>query len=121
MRFMFIITSEQSATPTAEMMEAMHTMAEREIKAGRMIADGGLAPLATGARVSIAKGKLAVLDGPFIESKEVIGGYALFELPSKEAALASATEFMELHRRHMPGWEGTCEVRAVAGSQTGPN
>ena len=121
MRFMYIVTSQQAAAPTPELMEAMHKLAEREIKAGRMIADGGLMPLATGARVAIAKGKLAVVDGPFIEAKEVIGGFAIFEHPSKEAALASAVEFMEIHRDFMPGWEGTCEVREFAGSQTGVN
>ena len=99
-------------------MEAMHKMADREIKAGRMLDDGGLMPLATGAQVSIAGGKLSVLDGPFVEAKEVVGGFAIFELPGKEEAVAAAVEFMQLHKDHMPGWEGICEVRAVAGSQT---
>ena len=60
----------------------------------------------------IADGKLSVIDGPFVEAKEVIGGYAIFELRDKEEAVASAVEFMQLHQEHMPGWEGTCEVRA---------
>jgi hypothetical protein len=119
MRFMSIVTSDQAAMPTPALMEAMHALAQREIKAGRMIADGGLAPLQSGARVSIKGGKVVVLDGPFIEAKEMIGGFAIFEHPDKDAAVASAIEFMELHRLHMPGWEGTCEVRAIAGSQTG--
>ena len=68
--------------------------------------------------VGLAGGKLAVIDGPFVEAKEVIGGFAIFELPGKEEAIASAMAFMQLHKDHMPGWEGTCEVRAVAGSQT---
>ena len=118
MRFMCIVTTTQAGQPTAELMQAMHTMAERELEAGRMIDDGGLMPLATGARVTIAGGRLAVLDGPFIEAKEVIGGYAIFELPSKEDAVAAGVEFMQLHVDHMPGWEGTLEVRAIAGSNT---
>jgi hypothetical protein len=44
----------------------------------------------------------------------MIGGYAIFELRDKEEAVALAIEFMQLHRKHMPGWEGTCEVRAYA-------
>jgi len=120
-RFMFIVTSEHTMGPSPELMEAMHKLAEREIKAGRMIADGGLMPLAMGARVAVKKGKLAVTDGPFIEAKEMIGGFAIFELPTKEAAVASAVEFMQIHRDFMPGWEGTCEVREFAGSQTGVN
>jgi len=115
MRFMFIVTSAHRGSPTPELMEAMHKLADREIKAGRMLDNGGLMPLATGAQVRIADGKLSVVDGPFVEAKEVIGGYAIFELKSKEEALASATEFMQLHKDFMPGWEGTCELRAFAG------
>ena len=47
-----------------------------------------------------------------MEAKELIGGYAIFELRDKEEAVAAAVEFMQLHREHMPGWEGTCEVRS---------
>ncbi|MES1148621.1 MAG: YciI family protein [Bradyrhizobium guangdongense] len=115
MRFMYIVTSPKpSAGPSPSMMEAMQKISEREIKAGRMIDNGGLMPLATGARVSITDGELSVIDGPFVEAKEVIGGYAIFELRDKEEALAMAREFMQLHRDHMPGWEGTCELRAFA-------
>ena len=113
MRFMFIVTSAHSGPPTPELMEAMHKLADREIKAGRMLDSGGLMPLATGAQVRIADGQLSVVDGPFVEAKEVIGGYAIFELPGKEEAVASAKEFMQLHKDFMPGWEGTCELRAL--------
>jgi hypothetical protein len=115
MRFMYIVTSKHPAAPTPALIEAMHQLADREIKAGRMLDSGGLMPLATGAQVRIADGKLSVVDGPFVEAKEVIGGYAIFELPGKEEALAAAVEFMQLHKDHMPGWEGTCELRAFAG------
>ena len=100
--------------PTPELLEAMHKLADREIKAGRMLDNGGLMPLATGAQVRITDGQLSVVDGPFVEAKEVIGGYAIFELPGKEEALASAKEFMQLHKDFMPGWEGTCELRALS-------
>lgn len=116
MRFMSIVTSPQPpAQPTPALLEAMHKLADREIKAGRMVDTGGLMPLATGAQVRIADGNLSVVDGPFVEAKEVIGGYAIFELRSKEEAVALAVEFMQLHKDHMPDWEGTCEVRAFAG------
>ena len=119
MRFMFIVKTagDQAGGPGPALMEAMHAMAVREVKAGRMVDDGGLAPLDTGARVSVRKRKLAVTDGPFAETKELIGGYAVFELPDMAAAIASARDFMALHVEHMPDWEGTCEVRQVAGSQ----
>ena len=115
MRFMFIVKSAHSGPPTPELLEAMHKLANREIKAGRMLDNGGLMPLATGAQVRIANGQLSVTDGPFVEAKEVIGGYAIFELRDKQEALASAREFMQLHKDLMPGWEGICEVRAFAG------
>ncbi|MDO8398879.1 MAG: YciI family protein [Bradyrhizobium sp.] len=117
MRFMSIVTSAHTDMPTPELMEAMGKLADREIKAGRMIDMGGLMPLATGAQVRIKDGELSVIDGPFVEAKEVIGGYAIMEFRNKEEALASAVEFMQLHRQHMPGWEGTCEVRAMAGPE----
>ena len=113
MRFMYIVTSPHpQGPPTPELMEAMHKLADREIKAGRMLDSGGLMPVATGAQVKIAGGKLSVVDGPFVEAKELIGGYAIFELRDKEEAVAMAREFMQLHLDHMPGWEGTCELRA---------
>jgi hypothetical protein len=117
MRFMSIITTADTSMPTPELMEAMGKLADREIKAGRMIDMGGLMPLADGVQVRIRDGELGVIDGPFVEAKEVIGGYAIMEFRNKEEALASAIEFMQLHRQHMPGWEGTCEVRAMAGPE----
>jgi hypothetical protein len=110
---MYIVTSPQpNRGPTPALMEAMGKLADREIKAGRMIDNGGLMPVAMGAQVKISDGKLSVIDGPFVEAKELIGGYAIFELRDKEEAVAAAVEFMQLHKEHMLGWEGTCEVRA---------
>lgn len=117
MRFMSIITSAHNGMPTPELMEAMGKLADREIKSGRMIDMGGLMPLAAGVQVSIKSGELKVIDGPFVEAKEVIGGYAIMEFRDKAEALASAREFMQLHLDHMPGWEGTCEVREMAGPE----
>ena len=115
MRFMFIVKSAHPfGPPTPQFLEAMNKLADREIKAGRLLDNGGLMPLTTGAQVRITDGRLSVLDGPFVEAKEVIGGYATFELQSKEEAVAAATEFMQLHKDFFPGWEGTCEVRSFA-------
>ncbi len=116
MRFMFIIKTDAKAAPTPALMEAVHKMAEREIAAGRMIQDGGLAPRDSGMEIRLKSGKLVVTDGPFAETKELIGGFALFELPDMDAAVASGREFMKLHQDFMPGWEGTMEIRQVAGS-----
>jgi hypothetical protein len=114
MRFMYIVKSAHNGPPTPELLAAMGKLADREIKAGRMLDNGGLMPLATGAQVRVTAGHLSIVDGPFVEAKEVIGGYAIFELPGKEEAIAMAVEFMQLHKDLMPGWEGICELRAFA-------
>ena len=70
-------------------------MAEREVKAGRMIVDGGLAPLDSGAEVRVRKGKLSVTDGPFAETKEQLGGFWVIRAPDLDAALAWAAKGSE--------------------------
>lgn len=84
---------------------------------GTLISSGGLSPSAQSKRVRISDGELQVIDGPFTESKEIVGGYAQFELPSREAALKGAIEFMELHRKFWPGWEGETEIRQIFGPE----
>ena len=120
MRFMFLIRPVTPMAPTPALMAAMHTMAQEEIAAGRMLEDGGLMPLPVGAAVNVVGGKLRVVDGPFVEAKEMVGGFAIFELPDMAAAVASAERFMQLHLDHLPGWDGRCEVRVVAGSSCRP-
>lgn len=117
MRYMMIVRHVPSDRgPSPELMEAMHALAVREVNAGRMVADGGLFPQSDGARLKLGNGKVEVVDGPFAETKEVIGGFAIFELPDLDAAIASARDFLDLHVRYLPGWEGTLEVRPIAGS-----
>ena len=118
MKFMMLVKhSENSGMPPQELMEAIGKLSEEAVKAGTMIASGGLAPTAQSTRVRISGGQLQLIDGPFTESKEIIGGYAQFELPSKEEALKGALQFMELHRRLWPGWEGETEIRQIFGPQ----
>src|SRR3569833_1998347 len=94
MRFMFILHAEPNGTaPPPALREAMHAMAAREVAAGRMIADGGLLPPQMGAQVRLKSGRLVVTDGPFAETKEVMGGFAIFELPDMAAAIKSAEMF----------------------------
>jgi hypothetical protein len=98
-------------------MDAIGQLAEEETQAGTMVGSGGLGPTAMGARVRLSAGKVTVTDGPFTETNEVVGGYAEFELKSKEAAVESAVRFMELHKKHWPGWEGETEVRQMFGPE----
>ena len=116
MRFMMMVKSAESvAAPPQELMEAIARLSTQETKEGKLVASGGLAPTAMSSRVRLSDGKMAVLDGPFTETKEVVGGYAVLEFTSREAAVQSAVEFMELHKKHWPGWEGETEVRQILG------
>jgi hypothetical protein len=96
-------------------MEAMTKLSEEASKGGTMLQAGGLAPTAISNRVRLAKGKVTVIDGPFAETREVVGGFAVFEVESKQEMIDATVKFMELHREHWPGWEGETEVRQVFG------
>jgi hypothetical protein len=121
MRFMMIVKhAEKQGPPPKQLMDAIAKLANEEVKAGKMVGSGGLGPTALGARVRLAKGRVSVTDGPFTETKEVVGGYAEFELKSKEEAIESAVRFMELHKKHWPGWEGETEVRQMFGPEDFP-
>ena len=118
MRYMMLVRhAEKQGPPPKELMEAIGRLAEEATKAGTMIASGGLGPTAQGARVRLSGGKVSVIDGPFTEAKEVIGGYAQFEFKTREEAIESAVQFMELHKKHWPGWEGETEVRQLYGAE----
>ncbi len=114
MRFMYLVRTTHGGPPPKRLMEELGKLTRRKIDDGAMIDSGPLMPLATGARVRLKNGKVDVVDGPFAEAKEVVGGYAIFEFPSREEALASAVEFINLHRDYGEGWEGECEMRQMA-------
>jgi hypothetical protein len=118
----FIRHSEKyrESAPPAGLMEAMGQFVEKSMKEGVLVDTGGLLPSQEGFRLRLADGKLTVTDGPFIETKEVIGGWAILKADSKEEALRIATEFMELHRKHWPEFEGESEVRPMFEPGMGP-
>jgi hypothetical protein len=116
MRFMMIVKhSEKQGPPPKALMDAITKISEEESKSGKMVGSGGLGPTALGARVRLSGGQVTVTDGPFTEAKEVVGGYAQFDLKSKAEAIEGAVRFMELHKKHWPGWEGETEVRQMFG------
>ena len=118
MRFMMLVKqAENSGVPPKELMDAIAKLSEEAVKAGTMLGSGGLAPTAQSTRVRLSGGQLKVIDGPFTEAKEVVGGYAQFELKSKEEAIEGAVHFMELHKKHWPGWEGETEIRQIFGPE----
>jgi hypothetical protein len=121
MKFMMIVKHKEGyGFPPKELMDAIGELAAKDAKSGVMLGSGGLKPTETGARVVLSNGKVSVVDGPFAEAKEIIGGYAQFELKSKEEAVQSAVVFMELHKKHWPGWEGETEVRQMYGPDDFP-
>jgi hypothetical protein len=112
--------SHRESAPPAALMEAMGKFVEKSIKDGILVDTGGLLPSKDGVRVRLANGKLTVTDGPFTESKEVIGGWAILKTESKAEAVRVATDFMELHRKYWPGFDGESEVRPMFDPGMGP-
>jgi len=116
MRYMMFIKHTEDyrgkAIP-AGLMEAMGEFIGEYTKQGKFIDGNGLKSTHRGRKVQLRGGELRVVDGPFTESKELIGGYAIFEVDSDEEALDIATRFMELHRVHWPEFEGESELRPI--------
>jgi hypothetical protein len=114
MRYLGLVrTAEGQGTPPPALMQAMGTFIETSLKDGTLVQTGGLAPTSAGARIRQSRGRLHLIDGPFTETKEVVGGYAILEAPSREAAVAIMQNFMRLHEQHWPDWEGECELREM--------
>ncbi|HET7292852.1 MAG TPA: YciI family protein [Vicinamibacteria bacterium] len=116
MRYMMFIKHTEDygnvAVPSG-LYEAMGAFVEQAQKDGTFIDGAGLQPTSAGHRVRLRGGQITVTDGPFTESKEIVGGYALIETKSEAEALAMAQRFMDLHRIHWPTFEGECEVRPL--------
>jgi hypothetical protein len=112
--------SYRSAPPPPAFMDAMGKFVQKSRQEGVLVDAGGLLPSKEGIRLRLADGKLTVTDGPFSESKEIIGGWAILKADSKADVLRIATEFMDLHRKHWPGFEGESEVRPMFDPGMGP-
>jgi hypothetical protein len=118
----FIRHSERyrESGPPSALMNAMGKFIEKTMKDGVLVDTGGLLPSKDGVLVRLVNGTITVTDGPFVETKEVIGGWAILKTDSKAEAIRIATEFMELHRKHWPGFEGESEVRPMFDPGVGP-
>jgi hypothetical protein len=108
MRFLSVYkTAETGLPPTQEEMTTMGKLIEEGMKAGWLVAVEGCMPSATGARVRKADGKTVVTDGPFVETKELIGGLAILQANSKEHAI-ELTKYFLSHAA-----DGECELRQL--------
>ena len=116
MKYLMLIKHSESyrshAIPQG-LLDAMGTFVTESMKSGVMKDTAGLKATSEGFRVRSSGGKLRVTDGPFTEAKEIVGGYAMVEVKSRQEALELARQFMELHRVHWPAFDGECEVRPL--------
>ncbi|MFE2441311.1 YciI family protein [Stenotrophomonas sp. NPDC087984] len=108
-----IRVDEQNAPaegPSPELMERMGALIEEMTKAGVMLDTAGLTPTSEGTRVTWSGGKMSCTDGPFTESKEVIGGYSIIQAKDKAEAVEWTKRFLRTHEEF---WTITVEVREI--------
>ena len=112
MRFisMVRIAENTGQQPSERLMNEMGKLIDQMTKSGVLLDTAGLRPTSEGVRVKLSGGKTSVVDGPFTESKEVVGGYAILNAASKEEAIELTRRFLLVHGDE---WELDCEVRQL--------
>ncbi|MFH9860499.1 YciI family protein [Streptomyces sp. NPDC017202] len=113
-RFMSLVKMDESTVPaegpSPEMMQRMGELIEEITKAGVMLDTAGLMPAEQGTRVHLNGGGISVTDGPFTETKEVVGGYAILQCKDMAEALEWSKRFLKAHG---DDWTMTLEVREI--------
>jgi hypothetical protein len=108
MKFLSIYqTHERNTPPTEAEMARMGKLIEEGFKSGKLVATEGCLPSKMGARIRQANGQASVTDGPFTEAKEIVGGFAIINVASKEEAIHYVKEFMQI------AGDGVCELRQL--------
>ena len=99
MRFLSMIRIDEKAgqQPSEQLMNDMGKLMDEMTREGALVRTAGLRPTAEGVRVRLQKGKLSTIDGPFTETKEVIGGFAIIEAPSMQHAIDLTKRFLHVH------------------------
>jgi hypothetical protein len=118
MRFLSMIRIDENGgqVPSEQLMHDMGKLIDELTRAGALIRTAGLLPTVEGTRVRLRQGKLSTIDGPFAETKEVIGGFAILEAQSMREAIELAKRFLRVHGDE---WEIECEVRQLDGPEFG--
>jgi hypothetical protein len=118
MRFLSMIRIKENTNqvPSEQLMSDMGKLIEELTRTGKLISTAGLQPTSEGVRVRLRRGKISMVDGPFVETKEVIGGYAMLEARSKEEAIELTQRFLMIHGDE---WDIECELRQLAGPEPG--
>lgn len=113
MRFLSMIRVQENTgrMPSERLMSEMGELMTEMKSAGKLLDTAGLAPTSQGKRVRLRGGRISVVDGPFTEAKEVVGGYAMLDAQSLDEAIALTERFVALHVAD--GWELDCEVRQL--------
>jgi hypothetical protein len=122
MRYMMFVKHTEDyrgKTIPPALNDAMNAFVGEHTKKGTFIDGAGLKSSHKGKKVQLRGGQLRVIDGPFTETKELVGGYAIVEVASDQEALAIAMQFMELHRIHWPEFEGESELRPIETGEPG--
>lgn len=111
MRFLSLIRiTETGRKPSDKLIADMGKLIAEMSAAGMLLDTAGLRPTSEGKRVRLSRGRQRVMDGPFTETKEVIGGYAMLKADSMEEALKLTSRFLDVHG---DDWEVECELRQV--------
>jgi len=113
---MIRIEENTGQVPSEQLMSDMGKLIDELTRAGQLINTAGLRPTSEGVRVRLRRGKLSMVDGPFTETKEVIGGYAILEAKSKAEAIELTQRFLKVHGNE---WDIECEVRQLDGPEFG--
>jgi hypothetical protein len=118
MRFLSMVRIDEKTgqKPSQRLMDEMGKLMDEMIRAGSLVSTAGLRPTKEGVRLRSNHGKLSVTEGPFTETKEVIGGYAILEAKSKEEAIELTKRFLAVHGDE---WNVECEVRPLDGPEFG--
>ena len=118
MRFLSMIRIDEKSgkKPSEQLMNDMGKLIEEMTRTGQLVSTAGLRPTSEGVRVRLRRGNLSMIDGPFTETKEVIGGYALLEANSKADAVELIKRFLKIHG---DDWDIECELRQLDGPEFG--
>ncbi len=116
MQFLMVlkIDADKVTPPSPELMGAVERFTEDSFKRGILIQTGGMASTAQTSSLRVSEGKVSVTDGPFAETKEQVGGYAIVDVRSKEEAIELATSFLQLHVDILgKGFAAESEIRVM--------
>ena len=117
MKFLSLVRiTESGQQPTERLMKEMGKLVEEMTRSGQLVSTAGLTGTREGKLIRWNRGKVSMTDGPFTETKEVIGGYAILEAPSMKEAAELTNRFLAVHGDE---WNVECELRPLAMEQVG--